>query len=459
MEERSTYEHEIDLKDLMFAVLRRWRVIIVVAIVLAVALGGYKVGSGLAKQADTEYVEQQREEYQTSLDLYESNKATLEREIQNLEDNIADQAEYQEASVLMQISPYDKGVCTADIYVRSAYQIMPGMMYQNVDYTQALLKSYLAAVKQGDVLQDVADGMGMELRYLEELVNVELDTDSDMIHLTVIYTDEKNAETIMNRLLTKVQEKQEELTGKIGEHTLEVMNETTNTTVDMTLVDTQKKVSENLTTLQTSLQDKQKELNELEEPKMSEASKRGILMSGIKFAVLGGVLGAFMMIFFVCVAFLMSDKIVSDKELKNRFGLRRLGVFEQSGRKRVFGFVDGWLDKMEGKGKPVSEDAVYAVIAANAKNFAPEAKTVLVTGTIESERLDEVAKNLNRILDGISVTASGNMNMQAETLKKLPGCDGVILVEQCGRSTNTEVQKEVETVRNVEKDLIGFILV
>ena len=36
MEYNETYEQEIDLKDLMFVVLRRWRSILVTAVVLAV---------------------------------------------------------------------------------------------------------------------------------------------------------------------------------------------------------------------------------------------------------------------------------------------------------------------------------------------------------------------------------------------------------------------------------------
>ena len=40
MDYNSTYEQEIDLKDLMFAVLRKWKQIILVAVVFALLLGG-----------------------------------------------------------------------------------------------------------------------------------------------------------------------------------------------------------------------------------------------------------------------------------------------------------------------------------------------------------------------------------------------------------------------------------
>ena len=39
--ENQTYEQEVDLKDLILAILRRWRSIIVVVILMAVFMGGY----------------------------------------------------------------------------------------------------------------------------------------------------------------------------------------------------------------------------------------------------------------------------------------------------------------------------------------------------------------------------------------------------------------------------------
>ncbi len=42
MDQNNTYEQEIDLKDLMFAVLHKWKGILLVAIVFAILLGGVK---------------------------------------------------------------------------------------------------------------------------------------------------------------------------------------------------------------------------------------------------------------------------------------------------------------------------------------------------------------------------------------------------------------------------------
>ena len=84
MEYNDTYEQEIDLKDLMFVVLRKWRPILLVAIVLAILAGGYKIGRTLSQQSDPEFLKDAEESYQKEVSMYEMNKAATEREIENL---------------------------------------------------------------------------------------------------------------------------------------------------------------------------------------------------------------------------------------------------------------------------------------------------------------------------------------------------------------------------------------
>ncbi len=61
MEPNNNYEQEIDLKDLMFAVLRKWRPIIVIAVVFAVLLGALKTVKGIRQLGDEEYVKKNQD--------------------------------------------------------------------------------------------------------------------------------------------------------------------------------------------------------------------------------------------------------------------------------------------------------------------------------------------------------------------------------------------------------------
>lgn len=125
MESQYNYEQEIDLKDLMFAVLRKWRPIILIAIVFAVLLGGMKGAGALKQMKDSEYLAAKQQEYDNSMDQYAISKASLEKEVENIKASLESQNEYMEKSVLMNINPYDEYVTAADFYVGTDYQIMP----------------------------------------------------------------------------------------------------------------------------------------------------------------------------------------------------------------------------------------------------------------------------------------------------------------------------------------------
>ena len=148
----NTYEQEIDLKDLMFAVLHKWRGILLAAVVLGLVLGGYKAYSTYQNQNDPETVQTAEETYETELKAYEKEKEAHEREIENLTTDIANQEEYLEKSILMNISPYDVWEAKVDMFVKTDYQILPDMVYQNIDYTSTILQTYQSVLTSTEFL-------------------------------------------------------------------------------------------------------------------------------------------------------------------------------------------------------------------------------------------------------------------------------------------------------------------
>jgi hypothetical protein len=280
-----------------------------------------------------------------------------------------------------------------------------------------------------------------------------------MLHIEVRHWDGKEAETIMDTIIDNLNSMTRGLSTSITTHTLTIMNQNTSATVDLGIADKQNKTNTDIDTLRNSLVQKEKELDEMKEPVMESVSKMAAVKSGIKYAVLGGVLGAFMTVFFICVGFLMSDKVASSKELKNRFGVNILGVLGTERTKRGFDFVDRWLDKMEGVDVVTPEAVRYEVIAANIRNYAKEAESVLITGTADKAVLEEAAGKLRELLGGMEVTWGEDMRVTARTLELLSQYENVVLVEEKGLSTYTGVSQELDTIKNVGKTAVGCILV
>lgn len=460
MDNNTTYEQEIDLKDLMFAVLYKWRPIIIIAIIFGILLGGYKLTGSMAQQRDAEYVKKAQKQYQQDFEEYEVLKASCEREIKNIERNIESQTEYLEKSILMKISPFDKYISSADIFIKSDdVTLVNGLNSYTAIYNNGLVRTYASYINQGFDLSKLAAKMGTEEEYLKELITVKVDEWGQMLSVSVCYTDEAGAERILNAILDDMKAQYDDYSNKFGAHELYIMNQVSSTTTDLELDNKQKMVNDSITTLQTTLKEKEKALEDMQEPVESAAlSTSAAIKSGIKYAVLGGVLGAFITIFCICVAFLMTNKVISAKDLKQRYGVKILAVFPGPEKKRLFSSIDRWLEKLEGKRDHLTEEARYELMAANLKNYAGEAKNILVVGTVSTEILKNVVDKLGKLCSEMTLTIGNNLNENAETVSKLPDCEAVILVEQSGVSRLGEIEKEIEAVRNVKKEIAGVVV-
>lgn len=459
--ENQRYEQEVDLKDLLFAVLRRWRPIILVAIILAVLLGGYKGYKNIATMNDPEAVKKRADADYEAMQAYEMKKSGLEREIENLEKSIEGQQAYVDNSILMHINPYDEYVSNINIYVDTNFQIMPGSVYQNFDATKSIINAYASLAQDGELSNFLSGELNVDAQYMQELIRVNANYTTNTLGLSVKHETEEDCNRVSSLIMEFFKDKKSSLEQTVTEHSLNVVNEVTYATVDLDLETKQKNTYNNLSSMENSLNEKNIELGKLEEPKATQVSMGTAIKSGIKFFILGGVLGGFMMVFFACVGFLMSDKVNSEKDLRKRFGVRVLGVFENTGKKKAFSFVDRWLDKLEGKKEAaVSEDTVYAIVAANVDNYVGELKNLLITGTVDESVLKNVADNLEKILGakGMHLTAAPNINRSPATIKLAAQCEGVIFVEQTGFSTFADIEKELDAFKQLDKTILGAVI-
>ena len=458
----NTDEQEIDLKDLMFAVFHKWRPVILVAVICGLLLGGVKGYMTYKSQSDPEVRKEADLTYSADLELYEKNKETYEREIENLRTDIINQQDYLDNSIWINMSPYDVGEARVDLYVSTGYEIMPGMTYQNRDYTDTILQAYQSMLTSSSVMEDVAKQVGTESRYLKELVTVTIGTIgtngtqfSRLLTIDVYHTSKEEAKKVLDAFIAHVNEMQAQITASIGEHTVSTVNESVSTLVNLDLADLQKTQSQKITDLNDSLQEKQTELDELEEPKREDSSKKAAVKSAIKFGLVGGFGGAFLVAFIVCVAFLMGDKVYSSRELKERYKVKILGKL--SAGKKV-GAIDAWLNRLEGRACNVDEAVEYKLIAANVKNYAGDMKKILVTGSADAGGLAHAVEALKSELGEIQVVAGNNMLEDVQTVRELPECDGVILVEQCGVSKYSTVEAEIEKVIDLKKNVVGCVV-
>jgi capsular polysaccharide biosynthesis protein len=455
----NTFKKEIDLKDFMFAVFRKWRIIMLVAFTLAILLGGYKCGKELIHQRDDTFVSDLRDQYVSDLKKYEQSKKGYERDINNFTSSITYQEKYKENSLLLKTDPYNKGVASVDVFVKMSKPLQENnLTVTTLDLADGVVKAYASAIQQGGFLADMAEQKGIDLIYLKELIEVAVDYDSNMFNVTVTCVDEKGAEEILNKVIDNVEALKPDVQESLGQHSISLLNRNAGVVTDQLLADYQQQKVNNLAATNINLEDAEKALKNLEEPQMPVAlSKISILKAGIKYGVLGWFAGVFLTTFGVCVAFIMNMKLSADNDLKDLFGLKLLGRFSQMRTQRALTCIDDWLDRLEGR-EYIPDELAYELVAANVNNFVCEGESVFLTGIVGEENLEGLVMKLQEKLPEIKLGFGVDMTRTVSTLRRLPEYDMVILVESRGESRYRDIEREVDMIQDMKKDVIGYII-
>lgn len=457
--DNNIYEQEIDLKDLMFRIFRKWRLIILIAFLFAILLGGYKCVKGLINQSDEEYMAELKKQYQADEVKYEQLKEGYERDIDNFTANIAYQEKYKENSILLNVDPYNKGVASADIFVKTAdVPNENGITVTSIDPADSVVKAYASAVQQGGLLEEISSKMRIDLIYLKELINVKIDYDSNMISVSISYTDKEGAGEILDVILDNLNTIYPVIQEHLGQHSFAVMNQYVGKTTDQELANYQKQNIVNLEATNKNLEDTEKALKALVEPvKPVELSRLSVLKMGVKYGILGGLIGAFLTVFGVCVVFIMNGRVNSNDDLKKSFGLNYLGGFSEASNTKRNSAVDMWLDKLEGR-EIVSDDSVYDIITAGLLGMLDIGESVFLTGLLKENRLAELNEKISEKSSELNVGFGTDLLHNAQTLQNLQQYDKVILVGVRGESKIRDIVKEVETVNNMKKQVMGYIM-
>lgn len=460
MDYENMYEQEIDLKDLLFTLLYRWRPILLVAVALGLVLGSYKVVKGLQSQQDAALLVESREKYEEDKSAYEKGIAAYEKNMETVKEAVKELERYMEESVLMKIDPYAKPVASADLLFQMEESAKAAdSTGTDVDPADSLVKLYRSSLFRQMDWEGLEDELGVEQIYLRELLSVSGDYDSNTLTVSATYLDAASAEKLLETFLDNIDACQKSLAPVVGAHTVDVVDRSVDTVLDMSLIDAKKNNSDKILSYQSSLTNLEKSRDGLVEPELpEELSKRKVAMSGIKYALIGGIGGAFLMAFYFCMIYVLCGRLHTDEELKDQFRIKILGVFGTPEKTGPFSSVDRLLERLEGRSVRPAEDAVLDRIALNIANYAGDAKEILLTGTIPEETLKELADKLAGRLPQIRLSVGADMNKTSDTLRLLAACDAVVLAEQRGTSKCREILQEKEAADTLKKPILGCMV-
>ena len=483
-------ESEISLLDLLYHILRRWRSILLFAVLFCVLLGGFKLVKGIRTLGSADLKEEQKN-YENQLQGYTISKEHLENQIQELTDAIQDKEDYYDHSVLMKLDPKQAYKGTVTFVVTDAGEMPAAEANRDLSLAidrkmNSVLGSYVALIQNGTILRDVQNGLSSKLdqKYLAELIYTQVDYQSKLFHITVVGDDKQQVQSISDAIVQGLQNASAQMNASVASHRLELLSSyvgndadtsipigmipeaganTSDASYQTSIEELQKSYTSTITDMQTQLLDCNNQLSELEEPEPPVGTSRtSVLKEGIKYGIIGFIAGAFVLAFVYALQYLLCGKLMDSDELNDRYGILLLGDYHAPLHAHV-NRIDRWIDRMSG----ITEDkrfveSVYALSAANimAQVGGEKNPKLLLMGNAKSEDFDAAATALSEKLcsSGIDVIVAGNVNESASAIEKLQQAEQVVLIEQRGASRQQDIQKELLTLRKLEKRIIGAIV-
>lgn len=444
------YEPEIDLRNLIFYILYKWRLILSSALLFAILLGGF------AYVRDTIRLRKGIQpkkliEYEIALAEYQLTQTTHMQNIEEYQKRLEQQQTYMEQSVLMQVDPYKKPTATADIFIKldeAEWNILPDNI--NLDPTDSLIRLYTSNFLSTIDWKPIERLTGKDAIYLKELLSVGTDYNSNTFTVGIVYNDGEMAENILDIVISQIEERSKNT--ELSKHSISVMNRSLSYAIDNTLANLQKSNTDALTNYTQAILDCRKHLEELEEP--DAPSQLGFL----KYTLIGFIIGAFALSVLYGVLYILDGKLHNAAELQTQYGCRLIGVFPKPVKKRFLRNIDNLLIRIGEDLEALTDEEIYRFISLNIAAIAGQYKKILVTGTIDRLRLENIVAVIAPTLESITLTPSPNMNRNADTLNILADCDAVILIEERHISSVSEIHKELESIFAFNKPIGGYIL-
>mgnify|MGYP002544974701 CR=1 FL=1 len=430
-----------DFKDFIIRILRKWRLIIILSLLTGILLGGGKfINGNIQLKGTTAQTDKTDNESKENIE-------NIEESIELLDEGISAWDAYYANSKLMKIDSYNAERYSIIFTVEDTF---------NKETSLSIASACEKAVTSGMYYEDIEKVTGIPVEELKELIFIK--SDDGAVEIKGYEYEEYDMETAVESLFEKLQQdfnkkynNRYSFTETAKGH-FKGKDEDLISLKDVLIANGERYISE------SSSRERVLENLKAETP-VAEITQTTVLKSTIKFFVVGCFGGALLAIILGFFSDMMSKKLYDEKELKEEFHLKCLGgavILPQ--KKNV---VDRLIDNLYRKKIELSDAEWVDYIFSRVKSEELKEKSLLITGSIlplkEKEKLNRLVEKIKE--EGIEVILSNSVVSDAEVIRDLERFYNIVLVERIGSSDLNLVKEEIEILKGLNKNILGFILV
>lgn len=473
---------EIDLVDLMFYLLRKWRSLIVVIVIGAILGAGLYVVKNHQQQAEqaaqeAELLKNDEDEAFDEKDYNISKDTKVNMDIAYQYRQLYNkQLEYNQKSIIMQLDPNEVYAGVLEYYISAG------------NNTVLLSELYQSILNEDDILEELKDASGLkcETPYIKELISSEDGNDKDVainvnsngenvekhsfVTYKVVSTDQKSCEKMLQVLRERVEALQAEYEETYGAYGASEVSSAISQVTDTTYLNAQRENVDRLSNYLTTMKDAESAFSDDEktyytnkylakeyvDSDNAEEAKAMLLeeaepVSKVKWLAIGVILLVVIWGAYYMVKYILDKKVKTVSELRNAYHLQVIGrvATGESASKGIDKFIGQIYEKI----KEQSDTLDYVVQAVNAM----EGGKAFLCGNIEIPEvkvvMDQLAAECGRLEKG-ELCSRG-----VASLEKAKAVGKEILVVCVGKTRRGELERELESCRLQKISVVGVVVV
>jgi hypothetical protein len=186
--------------------------------------------------------------------------------------------------------------------------------------------------------------------------------------------------------------------------------------------------------------------------------------SAVTFAVIGMIGGLCMVCMVFCLSYILSGKLQDVDNFQHKFGMPLLGVIRENETKKIFGFIDRWICRLEeGPYAKISRNEQIKIAAVNVqtaihKNPEKKINRVMLAGSVASNDVIEICGKLAEEIGNITFSPYRQIVFHASALKKLEYYEGILFIEKKGESHERLIRQEKELALDRGVRVLGTLV-
>lgn len=469
---RETMENDevvIDLRVLMWEILRKWHIILVVCVIFAIASAMFGIHRNKAQSVEV-----------SPENLYEQLKPAEIVKVNNLvsiQKRIDEKTEYEKNSIYMSLNAYDVDVARTDFILSDN----PDNKYIRQMYTTYMFEGGL----YNDIIKEYSDDISLEnlselvkITLSERKVNVNEDSEENyykgndlnrVISVRILGRDKKQCQELQSLVIKNVKQYEKNVQSKYNNHSIKEVSSNVYKAVDTdiasvkstydsqmySLYNEYQSLYNALSDIQISLFDKL--INEEEDEDVTEEKPEAVQPASggisLKYVIVGILAGGFLSVVVVVLLTMFNGKIFVQRQITDRGLARVFGTFGKN-KNNIASVVLGDV----GTDKTSQLDIIVAKVDVFCKKNDITELVIIDNCTTETgkSRMKSVVDTIQKSgIDCKKVTLSEGDSKYTELCDK----NNIVVIEELGKGTLKALEYMFIQLKDLESKVCGVICV